>query len=201
MPLRYRIVTDPTGASVLEGGRKIGTTPLIVRCGPDAYPQGRRLVLAKYGYWPSQIRLAPDVALDEIRSVHVKLEPATTAIFFAAPKGAQLKITIPAETGTGVRTVEYRFPALVKLAQELPPEKVKEDAGGRPIGMVLPDGTRLRGYLHVYMQKFDEVESLARVEFRLTEEDMAKLKSGKAVTVIGYSARNRPVYKINLGLE
>ena len=79
--------------------------------------------------------------------------------------------------------------------------RMQSDDGGEPIYMELPDGTRLKGYLHVFHCKLDQAEKLALVEFSLTTDRIEKLKSGQAVTVTAVSSKGKPVYKITLGQE
>jgi len=110
-----------------------------------------------------------------------------------APEGAKL-ILVQDE-------LEYAFPSMVKFRQRDSASRLHEDAGGREIHMLLPNGTRLRGYLSVYRISMGQTERLAEVPFLLTDEQLGKLKDGYAVSVFGYTARSRPVYKVVLGLD
>jgi hypothetical protein len=116
----------------------------------------------------------------------------TSVVHFEEPAGTRMTI----DGGE-----EYTFPAIVELRQTELLAAQHRDVGGRPISMVLPDGTKLKGFIHVYKVNMDQVERLAKVTFRLTYEQIAKLKDGYAVTVVGYSAGGRAIYKINLGLD
>ena len=122
----------------------------------------------------------------------------TSRIHFQDPVGARLFI---APSGVETQGKEYTLPVTLDLRQMQNATAVKSNMGGRPIRMVLPDGTRLKGFLYVYRLYMDEVERLAEITFDLSEEQIAKLKHGHAVTVVGYSASRRPVYKVNLGLD
>ena len=115
----------------------------------------------------------------------------TSRIHFEEPIGAELLM----------EGREYQFPLAIDLAQKENPATLESNVGGRFIRMSLPDGTKLKGFLYVYKLDMDQVERLAEVTFRLTGEQITKLRSGHAVTVFGYSARRRPVYKVNLGLD
>lgn len=122
---------------------------------------------------------------------------ASSRVHFQEPIGARLLLE-PHGTQEGK---EYKLPTAIDLPQSDNPALFRSNVGGRPVRMSLPDGTKLKGFLYVYRLNMDQVEKLAEVTFRLTNEQIAKLKSGHALTVFGYSARNRPVYKINLGLD
>lgn len=123
---------------------------------------------------------------------------ASSRVHFEEPIGARLFLE---PRGAQTKGAEYRLPTPIDLPQTDNPATLQSNVGGRPVRMSLPDGTKLKGYLYVYKLKMDQVERLAEVTFRLTDDQIAKLKSGHAVTVFGYSARKRPVYKINLGLD
>lgn len=119
-------------------------------------------------------------------------------IHFEEPAGTNLYLP---PYGMQTEEQEYRLPVGIDLPQTDSAAMLHSDTGGRRVRMTLPDGTKLKGFLCVYRVNMDQVEKLAEVTFRLTEEQLTKLKSGHAVTVFGYSARHRPVYKINLGLD
>jgi hypothetical protein len=122
---------------------------------------------------------------------------ASSRIHFEEPIGARLHLEPQAQMeGKG-----YKFPTAIDLPQTDSPATLHSNLGGRPIRMSLPNGTKIKGFLYVYKLNMDQVEKLAEVTFRLTDEQIMKLRSGHAVTVFGYSARKRPVYKINLGLD
>lgn len=116
---------------------------------------------------------------------------ASSRVHFEEPIGALLFL----------EPKEYKLPTAIDLPQKDNPATLSSDVGGRPVRMSLSDGTKLKGFLYVYKLNMDQVEELAEVTFRLTDEQITKLQSGHAVTVFGYSARKRPVYKINLGLD
>ncbi len=118
---------------------------------------------------------------------------ASSRIHFVGPAGTKLLLSQPKK--------EHTMPVLLDLTQNESPKNINVNTGGQPIRMVLPDGTPLKGYLYVYRISMDQVERLAEVSFYLSDEQTTRLKAGTAVTVIGYSARNQPVYKVNLGLE
>ncbi len=118
----------------------------------------------------------------------------SSRVHFVGPAGSKLFLSHPEK--------EYTMPIVLELKQNESPKKLPVDAGGQSIRIVLPDGTRLKGYLHVYSISMDQVERLAEVPFSLSEEQIIQLKAGTAVTVIGFTGgRNQPVYKINLGVE
>jgi hypothetical protein len=123
---------------------------------------------------------------------------ASSRVHFEEPIGARLLLE---PHGTQMEGKEYKLPTAIDLPQKDNPATLQSDVGGRPVRMSLPDGTKLKGFLYVYKLNMDQVEKLAEVTFRLTDEQITKLRSGHAVTVYGYSARKRPVYKINLGLD
>ena len=116
---------------------------------------------------------------------------ASSRVRFEEPVGSRLQL----------EAKEYTLPVAIDLPQTDNPATLQEDVAGRPIRMSLTDGTKLKGFLYVYKLDLDQVERLAEVTFQLTDEQISKLKSGHAVSVFGYSARKRPVYKINLGLD
>lgn len=123
---------------------------------------------------------------------------ASSRVHFEAPIGARLYLE---QYGTQILEKEYALPVTIDLPQRDNPADFLANVGGRPIRMSLPDGTKLKGFLYVYKLNLDQLERAADVTFRLTGEQIAKLKNGQAVTVLGYSALKRPVYKINLGLD
>jgi hypothetical protein len=123
---------------------------------------------------------------------------ASSRIHFEEPVGSRLYLE---PRGTQMEGEEYALPVAIDLPQTDNPITLNADVGGRPMRMSLTDGTKLNGFLYVYKLNMDQVERLAEVTFRLTDEQITKLKSGYAVTVLGYSARKRPVYKVNLGLD
>ena len=123
---------------------------------------------------------------------------ASSRIYFEEPVGARL---ILEPHGTQMESKEYKLPMAIDLPQKDNLASLHSDVGGRPVRMALPDGTMLKGFLYVYRLNMDQVERLAEVSFRLASEQVVKLRSGHAVTVYGYSARQRAVYKINLGLD
>ena len=123
---------------------------------------------------------------------------ARSRVWFEEPVNARLIVD---PHGPQMEGTEYTFPVAINLPQTDKPVTLKTNVGGKPVRMILPDGTKLKGFLYVYKMKLDQVERLAEVTFRLTEEQIQKLTSGYAVTVFGYSARKRPVYKMNLGLD
>lgn len=114
---------------------------------------------------------------------------STSKVHFREPEGATLRL----------EDQEYTLPEVIELRQRVSPG-AESMSRGTPVRMELPDGTRLRGFLHVYHINMDEVEELAEISFRLTQDQIEKLKDGHAVTVSGQSPRGRPVYKINLGV-
>ncbi len=123
---------------------------------------------------------------------------ASSRVHFEAPIGACLYLE---QYGTRILEKEYTFPVTIDLPQSDNPSTFLANIGGRPIRMSLPDGTKLKGFLYVYKLNMDQLERVADVTFRLTGGQIAELKNGHAVTVSGYSALKRPVYKINLGLD
>lgn len=120
---------------------------------------------------------------------------ASSRVHFEEPVGARLHLE---PHGT---QKEYILPVAIDLPQVDNPAYLHNNVGGRPIRMSLTDGTKLKGFLYVYLLNMDQIERLAEVTFRLTDEQIEKLQNGHAVTIFGYSARKRPVYKINLGLD
>jgi hypothetical protein len=118
---------------------------------------------------------------------------APSKVYFAGPPGT--KITFEGDK------CQYTMPVEVALKKRNAPNTVEFDENGRPIRMILPDGTKLKGYIYVYQIQLDEFEKLAEVTFELTDDQIARLKRGFALDVIGRSAEDRPVYKINLGLD
>lgn len=123
---------------------------------------------------------------------------ATSRVHFEQPAGARLLLE---PTGYQSAGKEYELPTAIDLPQKDSPMSINSDSGRRPIRMVLSDDTKLKGYLYVYRLDMDQLEKLAEVTFRLTDEQISKIKKGDAVTIIGYSARKRPVYKVNVGLD
>ena len=117
----------------------------------------------------------------------------TSKVYFESPSGTT--VTLVKESK------QFTIPAVIDLKQKESIIDFHLDKGGRPIRMVLPDGTKLTGYIYVYKISTDEVEKLAEVTFQLTEDQIEKLENGSAVTVVGYTARKQSVYKINLGLD
>ncbi len=118
---------------------------------------------------------------------------ASSKICFVGPPGT--KITFEGDK------CQYTIPVEVALRKTNRPNTIEFNENGRPIQMILPDGTKLKGYIYVYMIQLDEFEKLADVTFQLTDDQIAKLKRGSVLDVIGRSAEDRPVYKINLGLD
>jgi hypothetical protein len=98
-------------------------------------------------------------------------------------------------------TTAVTMPVTVHLLQTDDPRNVDIDEGGRPFRVVLPDGTKLKGYLYVYKSRLDQAEKLVVTPFELTEERIEQLKQGQAVTVVGLSAKRKPIYKITLGMD
>ena len=123
---------------------------------------------------------------------------ASSRVHFEEPVGARLYLD-PSDTKAG--GTAHAFPVALDLPQTDNPVTFNSNVGGKPIRISLPDGTKLKGFLYVYKLDMDQVEKLAEVTFRLTDEQITKLKNGNAVLVSGYSPRERPVYKINLGLD
>lgn len=119
---------------------------------------------------------------------------ASSRVYFEEPVGSKLILD-----AKGAKS--YTLPAAIDLPQTDNPAELELNVGGQPVRMSLSDGTKLKGYLYVYKLNMDQVEKLAEVSFRLTDEQVSKLKNGEAILVFGYSARNRPVYKMNLGLD
>jgi hypothetical protein len=116
---------------------------------------------------------------------------ASSSIYFRKPVGSRMTI----------KNNQYTLPVVVDLPQTDDPASLRSDLDGKPLIFILPDGTRLKGFIYVYKINMDQLEKLAEVTFELSQEQITKLKNGYAVTVTGYSARKRPVYKINLGLD
>ena len=116
---------------------------------------------------------------------------STSKVLFAEPPGAKLEL----------RNETYTFPVVLDLRQNANPGEAMRRHDGEAVRIILNDGTQIRGYLHVFKIELDQVEELAEVRFSLSEEQISKLKEGQAVMVTGYSARRRPVYTINLGVE
>jgi uncharacterized protein YvpB len=114
---------------------------------------------------------------------------STSRVFFVEPTDTM--ITLP----DGKMN---KFPFATDLKQN---EEPKTGGAGEEISMTLPDGTPLKGFIHVYKLNMTEVEKLAVVSFKLDQEQINKLKNGHAVTVTGYSSEDRLVYKINVGLD
>jgi hypothetical protein len=117
----------------------------------------------------------------------------TSKICFEGPPGTE--ITFEGDE------FQYTMPVTVALKKTHCSNTVMFSESGRPIRMILPDGTKLKGYIYVYRIKLDEFEKLSVATFKLTDGQIAKLKQGSAVDVIGYSAEDRPIYKINLGID
>ena len=117
---------------------------------------------------------------------------------FEEPVGSRLDLD---PQNSESKETKYTLPVSINLPQTDNPITLESNVGGKPISMLLSDGTKLKGYLYVYKLKMDQVEKLAEVTFNLTDDQILKLKSGYAVSVFGYSSRKRPVYKINLGLD
>ena len=116
-----------------------------------------------------------------------------STVWFAAPE--RTTVYLPN------RKVPVVMPVTVKLEQTDDPKNVNVDEGGRPVRVVLPDGTKLKGFLYVYKSKLDQAEKLVVMTFELTAERIEKLKQGQAVTVVGLSSKEKPIYKINLGMD
>jgi hypothetical protein len=116
-----------------------------------------------------------------------------SSVYFAAPPRTTLYLRD--------RKDPVVMPMTVKLRQTDDPRKVNIDQGGRPLKGVLPDGTKLKGFIYVYKSRLDQAEKLVVMNFELTEERIQKLKQGQAVTVIGLSSKEKPIYKINLGMD
>jgi hypothetical protein len=114
-------------------------------------------------------------------------------IYFANPE--HTKVTLPD------RNASFVMPTMAALKQTEGSGRMHSDDGGEPIYMELPDGTRLKGFLHVFHCNLDQAEKLAQVEFSLTADRIEKLKNGQAVTVTAVSSKGKPVYKITLGQE
>ena len=122
---------------------------------------------------------------------------SSSRVRFLEPAGTVLHLDVR----RGQAAESYTFPVDLDLEQAEAPMSLPSDIGGRQIQLVLTDKSRLKGILPVYKINMDQVEKLAEITFQLAAEQIEKLKAGHAVTIIGYSARNRPVYKINLGLD
>ena len=119
----------------------------------------------------------------------------TSLVHFESPCGAMMYGTKTALDGAP-------FPVAVAMPQTDDPKDLRNnEIGGRPITMLLSDGTRLRGFMFVYSLSMTRVEKMARVSFHLTGEHVDSLRCGSAVTIIGYTAEDRPVYKVILGLD
>ncbi len=123
---------------------------------------------------------------------------ASSRVHFEEPAGTRMILN---PRGAQMKGPEFTFPVAIDLPQKENPEELENNLGGRPVRLSLPDGTVLKGFLYVYKLDMDQVEKLAEVTFRLTDEQVEKLRSGHAVTLVGYSAQKRPVYKMNLGLD
>jgi hypothetical protein len=93
------------------------------------------------------------------------------------------------------------MPVTVELEQTDDPRNVEKDEGGRECRVVLPDGTKLKGFLYVYKSKLDQAEKLVSMTFELNDDRIAKLRGGQAVTVTGLSSKGKPIYKITLGID
>lgn len=117
----------------------------------------------------------------------------TSRVNFAGPEKARFTIVEEEK--------EHILPVVLDLEQTNDPEAKDIDVGGRPVRMVLPDGTKLQGFLYVYEAELDEAEKLAEVSFDLSAANIERLKKGESVTVSGFSSRNKPVYKIVLGID
>ncbi len=97
---------------------------------------------------------------------------------------------------------EFVFPVVAKWVQADDPLLINSDQeGGRPVKLILPNEEVLTGYLHVFKAKFDRVELMAQVKLSLSREEFKKAQDGSVITVFGYSAKNKPVYKIILGMK
>ena len=118
---------------------------------------------------------------------------ASSKICFAGPPGTE--ITFEGDER------QYTMPVDVALKKTHCSNTVMFSESGRPVRMILPDGTKLKGYIYVYRIQLDEFEKLAVATFKLTDEQIAKLKQGSALEIVGYSAEDRPIYKINLGID
>ncbi len=121
---------------------------------------------------------------------------STSRVHFEEPLGAKLYLQPSLGEDKG-----HTFPVALNLEPTDYWLQLFFRGRGDPIQMVLPDGTKLKGDLYVFSARMNQLESLALVKFRLTDEQITKLRAGYAVTVIGYSAASRPVYRINLGLD
>jgi hypothetical protein len=116
-----------------------------------------------------------------------------TRVYFGNPERTQ--VFLPGKKVAIVMPVES------KLDQTDSPEARNLDVGGRPIRMVLPDGTKLKGFVYVYKSNLDQLEGLLVYRFDLSAEQIEKLHQGQAVTVSGSSSKDKPVYKITLGID
>ena len=123
---------------------------------------------------------------------------ATSRVHFEEPEGSRLYLN---PQGAHSDENVLAFPVSIDLAQKENAKSLEMDEGGKAIRISLSDGTNLKGFLYVYKVKMDQVEKLSKVSFRLREDQIAQLKEGHAITILGYSARDKPVYKINLGLD
>ena len=97
---------------------------------------------------------------------------ATSRVHFTEPRGAVLMLQA---SGTQLHPQTYTFPAAIDLPQRDSPAGFHSDVGGRPVQLVLPDHTNVKGFLYVYKLNMDQVEKLAQVTFSLTPEQIAKL--------------------------
>ena len=93
---------------------------------------------------------------------------------------------------------EYTLPMTLDLCQRAKPWS---DQHGRAIRMVLPDGTKLKGYLFVYRVEPDKLEKLVPVKFELTEKSIERIREGKTAEVEGFSSWGWPVFKAVLALD
>jgi hypothetical protein len=96
----YRIVSDPTGASVyLDGEAKDGTTPLEIELIPDIEYE----VAVKLQHYATKQATVKASVGTEVRAINFKLVPAATLKITSDPPGAQvaldghaLKVVTPA---------------------------------------------------------------------------------------------------------
>ncbi len=116
-----------------------------------------------------------------------------SAVHFVEPANTQLLLMD--------RREQVVFPAVVGLRQSDDPALLEEDMGGRPVRFVLPDGMQVKGFLWVFRVGLDQGEQMAEVRFGFAADMVAKLRDGFAVTVVGYSSKQQPVYKMILGIE
>jgi serine/threonine-protein kinase len=108
---QLRIESTPLGADVLEGGRKIGTTPAVIPIEPGK-GAAREFVVQAEGYEPFTVRpgelssdltvRAPLVALTTTSAATASVRPTPGTRPTRAPGGDKPKTTAPATTSDGL---------------------------------------------------------------------------------------------------